>query len=457
MPAQSLQFNRYWKQTTSAAPLAVFRIAFGFMLSLSILRFASKGWIDELYIQPGFFFSYYGFDWIKPLGNYTYLLFAVCFIAAMMVMLGWFYRIASVLLFLSFTYIELMDKTTYLNHYYFVSIICFLLIFLPAHVYFSVDAKRKPAIRCTHVPRFTIDVLKIMMGILYSYAGIAKLNSDWLLYAQPLRTWLPAKNDLPVIGFFFNKAWVAYLFSWFACFYDLTIVFWLSWRRTRWIAYITVIVFHGLTAILFPIGMFPYVMIAAALVFFSPSFHQNIINIISSIFQLRKPHPVQANTFAYPEEWARWLKGGLIVFIALQLLLPFRYWLYPGELFWTEEGYRFSWRVMLMEKNGYTVFTVKDASTGKKHIIDNTEYLTRLQEKQMSFQPDMILEFAHHLAKVYRSKGWNDPQVFAESYVTLNGRPSQLFIDTSVNLAKEKESFRHKRWILPLADRIKGF
>lgn len=295
------------------------------------------------------------------------------------------------------------------------------------------------------------------MGILYCYAGIAKLNSDWLLQAQPLRTWLPAKNDLPVIGFLFSKLWVAYLFSWFACFYDLTIVFWLSWRKTRWMAYITVIVFHALTAILFPIGMFPYVMIAAALVFFSPSFHQKIIDIISSIFRFRNPRQAQAHTFAYPEKRGRWLGYGLIVFITLQLMLPFRYWLYPGELFWTEEGYRFSWRVMLMEKNGYTVFTVKDGSGGDKQIIDNAEYLTRLQEKQMSFQPDMILEFAHQLAKVYQSKGWQNPQVFAESYVTLNGRPSQLFIDTTINLAKEKESFRHKKWILPLTDRINGF
>jgi len=457
MPTHLSPLSRYWQQATPASSLAVFRIAFGFMMALSILRFGSKGWIEELYIKPSFFFSYYGFDWIKPLGDYTWLLFAVCFIAAVMVMLGWFYRIASVLLFLSFTYIELMDKTTYLNHYYFVSIICFLLIFLPAHVYFSIDATRKPSIQYTHVPRFTVDVLKIMMGILYCYAGIAKLNSDWLLHAQPLRTWLPAKNDLPVIGFLFNKLWVAYLFSWFACFYDLTIVFWLSWRKTRWVAYLTVIAFHGLTAILFPIGMFPYVMIAAALVFFSPSFHQKIIDIISSIFQFRNPRQAQAHTFAYPEKWGRWLRCGLIAFLVLQLMLPFRYWLYPGELFWTEEGYRFSWRVMLMEKNGYTVFTVKDKTGGNKQIVDNSEYLTRLQEKQMSFQPDMILEFAHHLAKVYQSKGWHDPQVFAESYVTLNGRPSQLFIDSTINLAGVKESFRHKKWILPLTDPIKGF
>ena len=82
------------------------------MLLGGIIRFWSRGWIEELYIRPSFFFSYYGFEWIKPLGDYTFLLFAICAIACVMVALGLFYRFATVLLFTSFTYIELMDKST---------------------------------------------------------------------------------------------------------------------------------------------------------------------------------------------------------------------------------------------------------------------------------------------------------------------------------------------------------
>ncbi len=67
-----------------------------------------------------------------------------------------------------------------------------MMIFLPANVYFSADALRKPSLRLVYVPRFTIDTIKIIIGILYVYAGLAKINSDWLLEAQPLRTWLPS-------------------------------------------------------------------------------------------------------------------------------------------------------------------------------------------------------------------------------------------------------------------------
>lgn len=146
----------------------------------------------------------------------------------------------------------------------------------------------------------------------------------------------------------------------------------------------------------------------------------------------------------------------VFLFLSVQLLFPFRYLTYPGELFWTEEGYRFSWRVMLIEKMGYTNFKIVDAETNNYFYVDNQDFLTPLQEKQMSFQPDFILEYAHYLGDHFKKQGHKNIQVFAESYVALNGRLSQPFIDKSIDLYKEKESWKHKNWILPLNDEIKG-
>src|SRR5688500_13067136 len=128
--------KRYLQQSTSAAPLAVFRIALGLLLFAGIVRFWAKGWIQSLYITPKYFFTFYGLEFIVPLGEYTYVLFAICGLSALLVAIGLFYRVASITLFLSFTYIELIDKSTYLNHYYFISMVCLLMVFLPAHVYF---------------------------------------------------------------------------------------------------------------------------------------------------------------------------------------------------------------------------------------------------------------------------------------------------------------------------------
>ena len=446
--------QKYFQKTTSVAPLAVFRICFGLLMLASIVRFWSKGWIEQLYIQPLYFFPFYGFEFIKPLGEYTYLLFIICGTSALLVVFGWFYRIAIVSLFLSFTYIELLDKSTYLNHYYFVSLVCFLLIFLPAHVYFSVDAYKNRKILAQRIPQWNIDVLKLMLGILYVYAGLAKINSDWLINALPLKIWLPARNDMLIIGFLFNLSWIPFVFSWFGCLYDLCIPFLLLYSRTRLLAYFAVVVFHVLTALLFPIGVFPHVMIVVALIFFSSDFHQKIIDKVSTWvkFPLEFIRPLTSKTYLPPS----YIKGVFAVFFMIQLLFPFRYLLYSDELFWTEEGYRFSWRVMLLEKAGYVQFTVKDKN-GKQMIINNNAFLTTLQEKMMSTQPDMILQYAHILRDYYAKNGFDSPEIYVDSYVALNGRLGKPLISPTTNLAKETESFYHKSWILPLNENIKGF
>ncbi len=428
----------------SAAPLAVFRIVFGATMLFGIIRFASYGWIHELYIAPEFYFPYYGFEWVRPLGSWTYALFAIMGVAALGILLGWHYRLASILFFLSFTYVELIDKTNYLNHYYFVSLVAFLLMFLPANRYFSMDAFQKRRAPAKEVPRWTIFILQVQLAIVYFYAGAAKLNSDWLMEALPLRIWLPPHTDMPIIGFMMDDLWVAYLFSWFGAFYDLTIPFFLWWNKTRPVAYLAVIIFHLLTWILFPIGIFPFVMIFSTLIFFSASFHEKLIQKISGLLSLPA---TQVSSTSIPAR-----KGPLkwvALFVIIQLLVPWRYLLYPGNLFWTEEGYRFSWRVMLMEKAGHVIFHVTDPETKRTGDIYPGEYLTANQEKMMSTQPDMILQFAKYLEKEYEKKGIANPIITAEAYVTLNGQGSRLFIDPTTDLTRQEENFKHKSWILP--------
>jgi hypothetical protein len=138
------------------------------------------------------------------------------------------------------------------------------------------------------------------------------------------------------------------------------------------------------------------------------------------------------------------------------MVFPFRYLAYPGELFWREEGYRFSWRVMLMEKMGIATFKIVDKKTKAFFYVDNTDFLTTFQEKQMSFQPDFILQYAKFLGDHFTAQGHENVQVYVESYVALNGRLSTPFIDKTVDLYAEKESFKPKHWILPLKDEIKG-
>ena len=169
------------------APLAVLRVAFGSIMLISTIRFILKGWISAFYIKPKFHFTFYGFDWVKPLSETgMYALFALLVIAAIMVTIGLFYRAAILAFFLFFTYVELIDKTTYLNHYYFISVMAFLMILVPANRFFSVDVWRKPRLAVSHVPGWTSSIFKLQLLLVYFFAGVSKLNYDWLMDAMPL-------------------------------------------------------------------------------------------------------------------------------------------------------------------------------------------------------------------------------------------------------------------------------
>lgn len=436
---------------TSTAPLAVFRIIFGAVMLFSVLRFVLNGWVQTQYIDPVFHFSYYGFEWVKPLGALgMYTLFALMALSALFMMLGLFYRYASVLFFLTFTYVELIDKTNYLNHYYFISVVSCMLIFIPAHRYFSLDSIRKPNTQLKEIPYFYILSLQLILSIVYFHAGAAKLNSAWLFDAMPLKMWLPINNHWPIIGPLFEKEWVAYGFSWMGALYDLLIPIFLFLAATRKYAYLAVIVFHILTWLLFPIGMFPFIMIGLTLIFFPADFHHRILSAIGvalkKIFGKMEGKISKVNTQYSSGLGVSALILAIILFI--QVIMPWRYLLYPGDLFWTEEGYRFSWRVMLMEKAGYVIFKLKDPQTGRSWEAYGSDYLTPMQEKQMSTQPDMIMQYAQFLEQQHVAQGGNDLEIMAEAYVTLNGQRSKLLIDPSIDLTKVQDGLTHKNWIL---------
>jgi hypothetical protein len=440
-PAKLIAFTHIYsiiitlKERVPATPFSVFRVVFGLFMAFGAVRFVWLGWIEDHYVAPVFHFKYWGFSWIEPLSvEGLYIVHFLMIGSAVGVMLGtnWIYRLSAVILFLTFTYTELIDLTYYLNHYYYVSIVCALLCIVPS----------PPAVWDFNavIPRWVLVIFKFQIAIVYLYAGLAKINYDWLVLALPLKIWLSAHDKIPIIGSIFTWSITPYLFSWFGMLYDCLIVFFLRYKPTRLWAYITVIVFHSLSGLLFQIGIFPLVMMGSTLIF----------------FDFGKGKSITSNAIKPLKIKEKLLAAVLVLHFCFQLLFPWRHLLYEGNMFWTEQGYRFGWRVMLMEKAGTATFYVKDSLTGREGIVDNREFLNPHQEKQMAMQPDMILQFAHFLGEYYEQKGMNSPQVRAEVYVTLNARPSKLLIDPSVDLTKETDSFATKTWILPHPKELKN-
>lgn len=434
---------------TSIYPLVYARILFGVLTFFSTARFMALGWVEDHFVSSKVQFKYFGFEWVPLLpAEWMYAIHIVMLLASLGIMLGAFYRIAALLFFLCFTYVELVDITYYLNHYYFVSLFALLLCFVPAHDYCSVDVWREAVTARTQVPQRNVFILRFQVFTVYFFAGIAKINYDWLVEALPLRIWLPAHDDLPLIGFLMPHPWTAHVFSWAGMLFDVSIIGWLLWSRSRLLAYLAIVFFHAITGMMFQIGIFPLVMIGITPIYFSDTFHQKFVDGIRRILGLQAPHETRLIASRQLQATkVRFISALLALYVAFQLLFPFRYLLYPGNIFWTEEGYRFSWRVMLMEKAGTAQFYVQDRESSREGMVVNSEFLCSHQEKQMAMQPDLILQYAHFLKQHYEKQGLKEPKVRAEVYVTLNGRPSRLYFDPQLDLTRLHDGWRHKYWL----------
>ena len=436
--------------------LVFFRVVFGAILAWEVSRFFSHGWIARYYIIPDFHFTYYGFHWVKPWpGQGMYIHFSVIGIAAICISLGFFYRIASAIFFFGFTYVFLLDQTRYLNHFYLVSLVSFILMFLPAQRAFSVDALIRPTIRSDAVPTWTLWLLRFQIGVAYFFGGIAKINHDWLVGGEPMRTWLGPLMKLPAIGRFFQAEWVVYSFVYSGLLLDLCVVPLLLWRRTRPFAYAAAVGFNIINALIFNIGIFPWFMLGATLVFFPPDlfrrFARAFLNPGAALRETNDAEQSRAQTFI-PQlrSWQKVVAAVLIAFVVFQLLMPLRHYLYPGNVSWTEEGHNFSWHMKLRTKRGEALFTITHPPTGQTWTTDAHEHLEWRQIMKMATKPYMILQYSHYLAELKRREGYEGVEVRAHVTSTLNGRKPQLLVDPTVDLAKVDASLRPAGWIVPL-------
>ncbi|MBC8098904.1 MAG: HTTM domain-containing protein, partial [Armatimonadetes bacterium] len=226
------------------ASTVIFRIAFGAIMLWEVWRYATYGWIASSYIDPVFYFTYPGFGWVRPwAGDGMYVFFAVMGLVAVCIMLGLYYRVAIILFFGMFSYLFLLDQANYLNHFYLVCLLSFVMIFVPAQRAWSLDALWGSARLTPTIPAWALWLLRGQIAVPYFFGGIAKLNGDWLR-GEPMRMWLAARTDFPVIGMWFTEEWMVYLFSYGGLLFDLLIVPLLLWRRTRWAALAVAIGFH---------------------------------------------------------------------------------------------------------------------------------------------------------------------------------------------------------------------
>lgn len=463
--------------------LAVFRVWFALCMLANTWVYTIDVHID--YLKPKFFYSFIPGMGMWP-GSGIYIHFAVMAIASALLGLGLYYRAAAIIFFFAHTYLFLLEKAYYQNHFYLVTLLSFLFIFLPANKVWAIDNDGKNTANL--VPRWSVLVLKLQIAIVYFYGGIAKLNTDWL-NGHPQTEFLSQFSHEAYIGQIVSHPWFAYLVTYAGIIIDLSIGFLLFWAPTFWLGAVIAVMFHLMNSRLFPIGIFPWLMIGTTGLFAPYDWPQRLKDKVVSRIKPQSQtqtasqseiagtlsnrvngpddHPDAAIASGPPDSaleagskgarhsWTYQISAGMLillhVYIFIQLVLPWRRFLYPGETSWTELGHRFSWSMMLRTKlvKSFEV-TVTDPRTGQKRLVDYSNDMCPKQVFHMQTRPDMILRYAHYIADVEEKKTGVRPKVSVRAVESLNLRQIQDLIDPSVDLAAEPDTLMAPRWIVPL-------
>jgi vitamin K-dependent gamma-carboxylase len=402
------------------ASLAVVRIAVGLMGATSVVRLWALDRIGPLFADPEHHLSYPGLAWVPRLDpDGVHLLSLVILATSVLLVVGWRTRLVALGFALAFTWFEWHEASTYLNHYWLVSLLALLLAIVPSGDALSLDAR---AGRVAGTVAMHVWAVRVQLALVYAFAGLAKLHPDWLVDAMPLRLWLPARAEvLPLVGALLAEPWVAHVASIAAAGFDLSIGLLLLWRWTYRFAWLAVIGFHLATWILFPsIGLFPFVMMAASTVFLSPSWPRRFL-------RRSEPSPLPA-----PGGRLGWVAMALGAWVAVQVAVPLRHVVDAGDPRWTGVGYRFAWNVLAMEKAGSLVFRVSDGRS--TWFDDGGNLFTEHQLTVAASDPTLIVQVAHAVGRYWEDRHGGPIRVTAESFVSVNGGAPTTLMDPGVDL-----------------------
>ena len=428
-------------------PLILFRVAFGLLIAAEGGGAIATGWVRNVFVEPEFTFNFIGFSFLQLLvGETMYMVYGLMAVTGIMVMLGFRYRLAILTYTVLWTVSYLLQKTSYNNHYYLLMLLCWIMVLMPANRYYSLDVRQGYVKKSVTCPRWCIVIFGAQLLIVYTFASLAKWYPDWLA-GVPIQLWFASKADFWLIGPLLQKDWVQTAVIYGGIAFDGLIIPALLWKRTRPFAFAAALFFHGFNSAVFHIGIFPYLAIALCIFFFPGE------QVRQKFFKRKPPvtPEIQAQTSYTIATWMLVL-GGL--YFLWQVYLPLRHHLYEGNVFWTEEGHRMSWRMMLRTKSGSVRFKMEDLKTGETWWVEPRDYLTSKQARKLATHPDMIWQFSQFLEKKYRNQGYEDVAVYAHGSVSLNGHPHSPLVDSSVDLTTVSwEPFRHATWIYPDRDR----
>lgn len=438
-----------WKPVDGAS-LAAFRVVFGLGVAVYAMKSLLRGEVRMIFVEPQYHFSYWGFEWIKPWpGNGMYLHFAALALSGLLVAAGVAYRVTSVVMALLFSFVFLCDRTAYLNHYYLMVLLCWMMTVIPADRVFAVDrvgdARAVEPLSTHCVPAWALWLVRFHIGVPYFFGGVAKLSADWL-QGQPMRMTLmqqPAVADLAQIV---GTDFVVGLFSIGGMLFDLAVVPLLLWRPTRKLAFCLTLGFHLTNAFVFPIGVFPWLMMGATTIFFEPDWPRR---------WFRGPSAVAQAQHTCAGRRQQLILVAVCGYVAFHCLLPLRHLVTAGDPNWTERGHFFAWHMMLRGKRCGLRMYATSPETGQTLPVNLRQYVTEYQFPKVGRDPEHMRQLAHMIADTMQEKTGQRMEVRAFALVSLNGRRAELLVDPTVDLAQRPATWTMPEWINELTQPLR--
>lgn len=432
------------------ASLVFFRIVYGLIMILTFVLFLDQFDIKANWIDPRFHFHYIGFEWVDPLpGPFMYLLFVLLIFLAVLICIGYRYVLSCSLFSLGLTYFLLINQIVWDTYFYLAWWISLILIFVPAQKKFSYDAWKNPGPSSETTPAWTVWILRFQIAMPYLFGGVTKLDEDWLS-GFVTKGLFASRTHLPFIGQFCQEPWFVYGTAYGGLLLDLFLVPMVIFRPSRKLGLVSLFLFHTFNFFVTNVGFFALFMLATTLVLLPPSWPRYLF------YKFRKKPLADFNRETRDLTLNRLQKSTvslLGIYVILQLFIPLRHHLIEGNVHWTEEGIVFSWGMRSSIKRYKLNFYLHDQEKDRKILIRNRDFFTPLQIEVMATDPDKILQGAHYIAEKYRETHDSEQiAVTVRSRLRLNGRKSQLLIDPEVDLLTQGRTFKHKDWVMPLAE-----
>lgn len=432
--------------------LIVFRIFFGLLMMVECWGAIATGWVKETFVDTTFTFNFIGFDWTQVfLGETMYVIYGIMGLMGLLIMLGAFYRPVIVIFFLLWALTYFMQKSHYNNHYYLIMIVSFLMIWMPANRFHSLDASMNSSLRAQSVSKWNYLVFQILVGCVYIFAALAKLTPDWLNnHFLPLRLessakWFENKFGVNLFSDMLRTRELADFLAYAGIAFDLLIIPLLLFKPTRTVAFVLALFFHLFNSLTLHIGIFPYFALALCIFYFQD-------REIKNIFLPFKTRNVMDERVLISPVKKRLVLWFLLIFTALNIYLPLRHHFIEDDVLWTEEGHRMAWRMMLRSKTGQGEFETQ-LPDGKIVRESIHKHLRPHQINDLKTKPDMIWQFAQKLKADYERKGIAPVKIFYKGKVKINDGFYYDFLDPKTDLSAEKWSyFGHQDWILPSPD-----